>query len=217
LQGAVKRIEAQSAKLKQQIAENSARQQPQEDWKAAVAQAKEDSDALRRELAAATAQIAALQKQAAENPARQQSQDDLTAAIAQANEGNTALRRELSAAKEKIAALQNQVTAQNDRAALQGEIARLKQENVELGDKVSALQSDSAAMQQRLSEIAPPPPPSSPPAAVPPDKKDELKLPSREDMERMRAALNDAWQRVMDMILQLQKDLTRKDDSSVRL
>jgi hypothetical protein len=112
--------------------------------------------------------------------------------------------------------LQKQATVQSDRAALQSEIGRLKQENVDLTDKISALQSDSAAMQRRLAELAPPAPPS-PPAAVPPDKKDELKLPSREDMERMRSALNDAWQRVMDMILQLQKDLTRKNDSSVRL
>jgi hypothetical protein len=53
---------------------------------------------------------------------------------------------------------------------------------------------------------------------VPSEKKDELKLPSREDMERARAALTDAWRRVIEMIDQLQKDITgNRGEPPVRL
>lgn len=104
-----------------------------------------------------------------------------------------------------------------ERAALEKEIARLQ-------DEVAALKRDVAALRE-------PPPPPRPPADLaprppakdsekPPAKEGEkpadkggeltLKLPSQQDVDRATAALQRAWDRVLDMIGQLRNDLTRK-------
>jgi len=85
-----------------------------------------------------------------------------------------------------------------DRAALEKEIARLQGE-------VASLKSEVAALRE------PPPPPRPPADLTPPttDKsEDATKL--REDLERARAAFENAWRRLVEMILNFQKDMMRK-------
>jgi len=93
-----------------------------------------------------------------------------------------------------------------DRAAFEKEIARLQ-------DEIASLKSEIAA----LREPPPPPRPSAdltpmqPPAdlTAPPDKsEDSTKL--REDLARARTAFENAWRRLVEIIVQLQKDMMRK-------
>jgi hypothetical protein len=82
-----------------------------------------------------------------------------------------------------------------DRAALEKEISRLQ-------DEVASLKADVAALR------APPPPP---PRLVPPatDKSDDAaKL--REDLARARVAFDNAWRRLVELIVNLQKGMMRK-------
>jgi hypothetical protein len=84
----------------------------------------------------------------------------------------------------------------DDRAALENEIARLQ-------DEVATLKSELAALRE-------PPPPAdlSPPAPLPDKSEDTTKL--REDLARARAAFESAWRRLVEIIVQLQKDMMRK-------
>jgi cell division protein FtsB len=83
-----------------------------------------------------------------------------------------------------------------DRAALDKEIARLQ-------DEVASLKAEIAALR------APPPRPPAdltPPSA---DKsEDAAKL--REDLERARVAIENAWRRLVEIIVNFQKDMMRK-------
>ena len=84
-----------------------------------------------------------------------------------------------------------------DRAALDKEIARLQ-------DEVASLKSQIAALRE-------PPPPRPPADLTPPpaDKSaDAAKL--REDLERARVAVENAWRRLVEMIVNFQKDMMRK-------
>jgi hypothetical protein len=85
-----------------------------------------------------------------------------------------------------------------DRAALEKEIARLQ-------DEVASLKSELAALRE-------PPPPPRPPADLTPPTTDQsadaTKL--RADLGRARAAFENAWHRLVEMILNLQKDMMRK-------
>lgn len=94
-----------------------------------------------------------------------------------------------------------------ERTALEKEIARLQ-------DEVAGLKREVAALRE-------PPPPPRPPAELAPrppappkdgDKSGDLtiKLPTQEDIDRATAALQRAWERVVDMIGNLKNDLTRK-------
>lgn len=84
-----------------------------------------------------------------------------------------------------------------ERAALEQEIARLQ-------DQTAKLRSDLAALRE-------PPAPRPPAELAPPAAKSDpkIKLPSAEDVERARAAIEDAWRRLMDMIVALQRDVMR--------
>ncbi len=98
-----------------------------------------------------------------------------------------------------------------ERAALEKEIARLQ-------DEVTGLKREVAALRE------PPRPPADlaprPPAPKDGEKHGEkdgdksgdltIKLPTQEDIDRATAALQRAWDRVVDMIGNLTKDLTRK-------
>ena len=85
-----------------------------------------------------------------------------------------------------------------DRDAMEKEIARLQ-------DEVASLKSELAALRE-----PPPPPPAdlTPPAPLPDKSEDTTKL--REDLARARAAFESAWHRLVEIIVQLQKDMMRK-------
>jgi DNA repair exonuclease SbcCD ATPase subunit len=172
----------------------------------------QDNSGLKGALKRLQDENAALTKRLAETP----KQPDLEPAIAQAIDANDALKRELAVTKDQVAALQKQVADQAGDKAQQAEIARLKDENRSLTDRLASLEASNAEMQSEIDGMKPPPP--LPKADVPSDRKDELKLPSREEMERAKAALTDAWRKLMDMIGQMQKDmLGGKDNPPVRL
>jgi hypothetical protein len=80
-----------------------------------------------------------------------------------------------------------------DRAALEKEIARLQNEVANLKTEIAGLR-------------APPRPPADLTPAPPSDEARQL----REDIERARAAIEYAWRRLVDMIMNLQKDMMRK-------
>jgi uncharacterized protein YdcH (DUF465 family) len=168
----------------------------------------QDNSGLKGAVTRLEAENAKLAKQIAEAGKR----PDLDGAIAQAIAANDTLKRELATAKEQIAALQKRVADQTDRNAQQAELNRLATANKELTDKVASLEIGNAAMRSEIDALKPPAP--LPRAEVPSDKKDELKLPSREDMERAGAAMSEAWRKLMDMITQLQKDIMRGKDES---
>ena len=82
-----------------------------------------------------------------------------------------------------------------DRAALDKEIGRL--------------QDEVAGLKQQLSSLREPSP--RPPADLSPptDRRDDAaKL--REDMERARLAIENAWRRLVDMLMNFQRDMMRK-------
>jgi DNA repair exonuclease SbcCD ATPase subunit len=172
----------------------------------------QDNSGLKGALARLESENAALKKHLADAP----KPPDLEPAVTQAIAANEALKRDLAATQEQLATLQKQVADPTARDAQRAEIDRLKDENRSLTDKLASLEASNALMQNELDALKPPPP--LPKAEVPSDKKDELKLPSREDMERAKAALTDAWRKLMDMIGQMQKDmLGNKGDPPVRL
>ena len=83
-----------------------------------------------------------------------------------------------------------------DRAALEKEIARL-------ADEVTSLKTEIAGLR------APLPAPRPPADLTPAPKSDEAKQ-LREDIDRARAAIEYAWRRLVDMIMNFQKDMMRK-------
>lgn len=83
-----------------------------------------------------------------------------------------------------------------DRAALEKEIARL-------ADEVTSLKTEIAGLR------APLPPPRPPADLTPAPKSDEAKQ-LREDIDRARVAIENAWRRLVDMIMNFQKDMMRK-------
>jgi len=92
-----------------------------------------------------------------------------------------------------------------ERTALEKEIARLQ-------DEVAGLKREVAALREPPAPPRPPAELSPPPAPKPGDKSGDLtiKLPTQADIDRATAALQRAWDRVVDMIGNLKNDLTRK-------
>ena len=82
-----------------------------------------------------------------------------------------------------------------DRAALEKEIARLQ-------DVVTGLKTEIAALRA-------PPPPRPPAELTPAPKSDEAKQ-LRDDIRRARAAIEDVWRRLVEMIVNFQKDMMPK-------
>ena len=80
-----------------------------------------------------------------------------------------------------------------DRAALEKEIARLQ-------DEVASLKSKLAALQE------PPRPPADLSPGPPRDDTKQL----REDLDRARTAIENAWRRLVEMLVNFQKDMMRK-------
>lgn len=90
-----------------------------------------------------------------------------------------------------------------DRAALEQEIERLQND-------VTALKSEIATLR------APAPPPRPPVELTPPAGKESrsgestLKMPTQEDIDRARVAVEHAWRRLVEMILNFKNDVMRK-------
>ena len=85
----------------------------------------------------------------------------------------------------------------DERAALEGEIARLQGDN-------AALKKDMLARGLPLPGTIKP----EPPVTKVPDV--ELKLPSNADIDRMMSVVERMWKRLVEMIENLQKDMLRK-------
>jgi cell division protein FtsB len=83
-----------------------------------------------------------------------------------------------------------------DRAALEKEIARLQDEVADLKRQVAALRE--------------PPPPRPPADLSGPSAQSERAAELRADLSRAKAAVQSAWQKLVDMISGLQKDVMRK-------
>lgn len=83
-----------------------------------------------------------------------------------------------------------------DRAALEKEIARL--------------QDEVANLKQEVASLREPPPPRPPANLSPPSAQSERAAELRADLSRAKAAVQSAWQRLVDMISGLQKDMMRK-------
>jgi hypothetical protein len=85
-----------------------------------------------------------------------------------------------------------------ERTALEQEIERLR-------DQVEHLRQEIATLR--------PPQPPRPPADLTPrsDQGGGLKMPTDEDIARARAAVENAWRRLMEMMKNLQDDMTRKN------
>jgi hypothetical protein len=79
-----------------------------------------------------------------------------------------------------------------DRAALEKEIARLQ-------EQVASLTSQLATLRE----------PRPPADMAPAPKSDEAKQ-LREDLERARVAIENAWRRLVEMLVNFQKDMMRK-------
>jgi hypothetical protein len=86
-----------------------------------------------------------------------------------------------------------------DRSGLETEIARLR-------DEVAALRKEIAAIKE-------PPPPRPPGDLTPPSDKSAdvtIKLPTQEDVARVRDFMEGTWRRLVEMITAVQKDLMRR-------
>lgn len=91
-----------------------------------------------------------------------------------------------------------------DRAALEKEIARLNDKVVALRDQVVSLKNEVAVLRE------PPPPPRPPADLTPRTGKSDDAMQLRKDIERARAAVENAWRRLVDMIVNFQQDMMRK-------
>jgi cell division protein FtsB len=85
--------------------------------------------------------------------------------------------------------------AAEDRAALEKEIARL--------------QDEIASLKQEVADLREPPPPR-PPADLTPESKRDNARQLREDVARARVAIENAWRRLVEMIVTFQQDMMRK-------
>jgi len=98
--------------------------------------------------------------------------------------------------------------AADERAALDGEIARLQRENVELK---KSLLSHGLPLPAGMVAAAPSQPPPVPPAKIPetaPNK--EPKEPNSAEVNRAIAFVKHVWRRLVDLMVDLQRDIQRK-------
>ena len=121
---------------------------------------------------------------------------------------NDALKRQNESAKNQVTVLETLMGAQSEREAQKAEIAGFKSANEVLTNQLASLQTQTEALQKQIAELTAPPP--RPPEEVPPAKQSDLKKPLREDLERARAIVEEAWRRVVEMIINLQKDMMQK-------
>ena len=123
-----------------------------------------------------------------------------------ASENQPALESQVAGLQDDVAALKKLET---EIAALQDGVASVKKLQTEitrLRDEVSSLKKEIVALKE-------PPPPRSPSDFAPSADKGgdvTIKLPTREDVARASAFIQDTWRRFVDMINTVQKDMMRK-------
>lgn len=88
----------------------------------------------------------------------------------------------------------------DERAALESEIIRLQQENVAL--KKSLLTRGIALPSGVKAD--------PPPVAKAPESTPSLKMPSEAEVDRALAFMKDVWRRLVEMMVELQRDIQRK-------
>jgi DNA repair exonuclease SbcCD ATPase subunit len=177
--------------------------------RAAIEKSQADSAAAKNELGALREEIASLKQQLSST----QQSDALKAELARMRSGNETLAAELAAMRRDIAKMGAEVSAQKQVESQRAEIAKLQTENKQLNEQIAALRDETATMQKRIAELEPP----RPPAPVPAPKSSE-QMPSKDELAQARAAIVEAWRRVVEMLNDLKRDLTGKnDDDSVRL
>lgn len=98
-------------------------------------------------------------------------------------------------------------TVPENRAALEIEIGELRKEVDDLKKQIAALQAAPPAPKTPSVEAPPRPPETVPPAAGGDVK---LNLPTQEDIDRAAAFISDTWRRLVEMIVNLQKDAMRR-------
>lgn len=87
---------------------------------------------------------------------------------------------------------------------------------------IADLRDEVAGLKKEIASLRPPPPPPLPPHPVPPDTvppSDETgSITLKHDIARARGYIADAWQRLVEMIDKLQKDMRRRggDDGTSR-
>ena len=217
LQAQLKPAESDNGKLNEQLSELQKQlgmpEAERAALKAAIEQSQADSAAMKGELRALRDEIAALKQQLSSN----QPGEALKAELARIRSSNEVLALELAAMRRDITANTAQVAAQKQVEAQRIEITKLQNENKQLNEQIAALREETTAMQRRIAELDPP----RPPAPVPAPKSSELKvpqMPSKDELAQARAAIVEAWRRVVEMLNDLKRDLTGKnDEDSVRL
>ena len=168
----------------------------------------------------------------------------LKAAIEKSQADSAAAKSELAGLREEIASLKQQLSSNQPARCLKGRARRdasghrqcrrrsPRKSRLRASEprsrgcrtKTSSSTSGSlrcsdetSAMQKRIAELEPP----RPPAPVPAPKSSELKvpqMPSKDELAQARAAITEAWRRVVEMLNDLKRDLTGKsDEDSVRL
>jgi hypothetical protein len=88
----------------------------------------------------------------------------------------------------------------DERAALESEIARLQRENVALK---KSLLSRGIELPSGIKN-------DPPPIAKAPESAPSLKLPSEAEIDRAVAFMKDVWRRLVEMMVELQRDIQRK-------
>ena len=123
-----------------------------------------------------------------------------------ASENHPALESQIAALQDDVATLkklQTEIATLQDRVA---SVQQLKTEITRLRDEVSSLKMEIVALRD--------PPPPRPPADLSPQAgkggEATIKLPTRDDVARASAFIQDTWRRFVDMINSVQKDMMRK-------
>ena len=123
-----------------------------------------------------------------------------------APENHPALETEIAGLQDDVAALKK---LQAEIAALQDAVAAVKK----LQTEIVRLQIEVASLKKEIVALKEPPPPRPQADLTPPaDKSGDvtIKLPTREDVARVSAFIEDTWRRLVDMINTVQKDMMRK-------
>ena len=104
---------------------------------------------------------------------------------------------------------ENRAEPESDVARLQADLTALNA----LKSEIARLQDEVASLKREIANLKEPPPPPRPPADLtPPNKGGDatIKLPTQQDIARARDFIEKTWQRLVDMITAVQKDMMQK-------